>query len=102
MSTDLKDRIKMKKLEIAEIEAQTKLEQAKTQRAQLPGKILWLTAEEWIEIGHTAGGCIWSIPVIVLFIIIILDPQKIEAYDQFLVSFGGAAFAFYLAKNIRK
>ena len=35
--------------------------------------------------------------MIALFIVIILDPSRIEDYDQFIVSFGGAAFAFYLA-----
>ena len=99
MSTDLRDKIDLKKLEIAQIEAQTKLEEAKIQKAQLPGKLLWLTVEEWTKLAETGGGCIWSIPVIALIGIVLFDSSKLEAYDQLIANFAGVAIAYYLTRK---
>lgn len=102
MATNFKDRLELKKLEIKELEIQAEIERLKIEKEKVPGKVLGLKSSEWIDLGYTAGGCIWSLPVIALFIAIILDPNRIEQYDQFIVSFGGAAFAFYLARNMYK
>ncbi len=102
MPTDFKDRIELEKLEVRKLEIKAQLEQLRIEREKGPGKILGLRSDEWTDLGYTAGGCIWSLPVIALFVAIILDPSRIEQYDQFIVSFGSAAFAFYLARNIYK
>lgn len=99
MKNDLRERIESKKLELKALELQLELERLELERAKLPSKFNGLTAEEWIRLARTGGGCLWSLPIIGLIITIIIEPQRVESYDQFIVSFGAAAFAFYVTRK---
>ncbi|MGB0384995.1 MAG: hypothetical protein ACPGWR_09250 [Ardenticatenaceae bacterium] len=92
MSTNLREQIRLQKLE----NEGKKLE---LEIAQQPGKFLGFTAGEWIQLAHTSGGCLVSLPITGLLIMVLIHPELMETYDQLIASLVTGAVAFYLGRK---
>ncbi len=65
--------------------------------AKKENTILWLTINEWVKAVDAGGGCAWTIAVLILLVVVVLNPEEAETLDQYIVGFGGLAIGYYLS-----
>lgn len=104
MSTNLEKRIELQ-LKEAENEAKRLENEAKrleneAKKLEIEAKrentILRLTINEWIDAVDAGGGCAWTLAVLILLAVVVLNPEEAETLDQYIVGFGGLAIGYYL------